>query len=79
MITVSIRLFDSLTRRKRTDERRLMIDILAAGHWYKRHEITGAGNICESHNPADGLTELKYIVVLDEVFCKEHIVRMAKI
>lgn len=65
--TDSLQLFHAITRRKRTDEPRLMVNITATRQLYKRHYITGAGHICRKNNLADGLTVLKNSNVLEEI------------
>lgn len=57
MFTDSKQLFDALTRRKQTTEKRLMIDIASAREAYKKFEIQAVGLIRGDQNPADGLTK----------------------
>lgn len=68
MFTDSLQLFDALTEGRRTDERMLMNDILAAHQSYKRYEVAEAGYICGVDNPADGLTNVKSNGIMNEVF-----------
>lgn len=58
MFTDSKQLFDSVTKGKRTTEKRLMIDISAARESYKRFEIEAIGLIKGSDNPADDLSKI---------------------
>lgn len=60
MYTDPMQLFYALTTEKRTDERRLMIDISATPESYKKYKISGVGYIRGANNPADGLTKLKH-------------------
>lgn len=78
MYTDSLQLSDSITRGRRTNERRLMIDILATRQSYKRYEISGVGYISGVNNPADGLTKLGHNKVLEEVFYEGRINRRAE-
>lgn len=66
MYISSMQVFDALTRGKRTDERRSMIDVFAARQAYKKLEMTGVGYIRGSDNPAGGLTKLDDNGVLRE-------------
>lgn len=58
MITDSTQLFDSISKGKRTTEKRLSIDITAAREAYKNYEKS---RICLLHgdqNPADALSKV---------------------
>lgn len=78
MYTDSLQLFNALTRGKRAERRRLMIDILAVRQIYKRLEIAGVGQIWGNNNPADGLTKLKHNKVLEKASQSRRMVRQAK-
>lgn len=69
MYTDFLQLFDALTIGKKTEEKRLMMYILAARQSYQMFEIAGVAHIKEeTHNPADGLAKLKHNGVLDDIF-----------
>lgn len=58
LFTDSKQLFDSVTKAKRTTEKRLMIDISAARESYKRYEIEAIGLIKGCDNPADDFSKI---------------------
>ncbi len=58
MLTDSEILFNTLTRRKTTTERRLMLDLRIARSAYSEREISNIALIASEHNPADALTKL---------------------
>lgn len=68
MFTELQQLFDALTKGGQTEERRLMIDMLASRDSYKRFEITGIGYIRGDDNSSDGPIKFKRNGVLNEVF-----------
>jgi hypothetical protein len=57
MLTDSAALFDAITRRKRTSEGRLMLDIYAAGEAYRRGEMDNIALIRTQYNIADAMTK----------------------
>ncbi len=59
MITDSQILFNIITRRRTTTERRMMIDLKAARDAYAKREISNIALISSEHNPADALTKIK--------------------
>lgn len=64
----ALQLFEETTKKKQTNDRHLVIDILVVRNSYKRHEISGVrySRVCD--NPADGSTKLKHNGVLNEIF-----------
>jgi hypothetical protein len=58
MFTDSQALFNVLTRKNATTERRLMVDVAAARQAYHSNIISNVGFIKPCHNPADGLTKV---------------------
>ena len=59
MVTDSEILFNIITRRRITAEKRLMIDLLAARQAFDDRVITNIVLIESGHNPADSLTKIK--------------------
>jgi hypothetical protein len=57
IMTDSKSLFDIITRRQHTTEKRLMVDIAAIREGFSRREIANVGLIKSEDNPADGLTK----------------------
>lgn len=51
-------MLDVITKASQTTEKRLMIDISAAGQPYERGEISNIGLVLSYNNPAGGVTEL---------------------
>lgn len=64
----SMQLFNALTKGRRTDKNKQMIDILATLQLYKRIEITRSGFIRDVDNHANGLTKDKSNDILIEIF-----------
>ena len=60
IITDSEILFNILTRRRLTTERRMMVDLLATRNAYANQEISNILLIPSEFNPADALTKLKH-------------------
>jgi hypothetical protein len=58
MLNDSESLFKTLTRSRYTTERRLLVDIAAAGQAYHSREISNIGLIASQDNVADGMTKL---------------------
>lgn len=67
MFTDSKQLFDAMIKGKRTQEKRLMVDITAARQSYKRFEIHRVGLVRGTDNPADGLSKIKDNGALDRL------------
>lgn len=67
MYTDSPKLFDVLTTGTRTDEKGLMIDIIAGRQSYKRYDICGIGHTKGINSSADGLLKVKHNGVLEGV------------
>lgn len=59
MLTDSEILFNIITRRRTTTERRLMIDLKATRDAYIRREISNIALIRSYDNPADALSKIK--------------------
>lgn len=66
--TDSLQLFDTLTKGKRTKDRRPMTDILAVRELNKRSETKGIGYIKGNDISANGLRKLKKNGVLKKLF-----------
>lgn len=67
MYTDSKQLFDAMIKGKRTQEKRLMVDIMAARQSYRRFEITRVGLVKCVDNRADGLSKINDNVALDRL------------
>lgn len=78
MYTNSIQLFDALTRRRLTDERRYMINILAARRFYEQYELTTLGHTMGINNPTDYLTKIKQNNIIHELYNRGIMSREAK-
>lgn len=59
MLTDSQILFNVLTRKRTTSEKRLMIDLKVARAAYANKEISNVALIGSIHNPADSLTKIR--------------------
>ena len=59
MLTDSKSLFDIISKRCRTNEKRIMLDVYASRQAYKALGTSNIGFVRSSHNLADGLTKPK--------------------
>ena len=67
MRTDSKQMFAVVAKASSTSERRLMIDIAAAREAYNANEISNVCLVRAEHNPADGLTKVKFCKALDAI------------
>ena len=67
MLTDSKSLFDTITRRSQTSEKRLLIDLATVRDSYRRKEITDVAWIRSEYNLADSMTKSSRENILTEV------------
>ena len=73
MLTDSKILFDIITRRKTTTEKRLMVDLTIARRAYAAREISNIALVSGDDNPADPLTKLKPNKALLKLLVSGHV------
>ena len=59
MLTDSEILFNIITRRRLTTERRMMVDLKSIRDAYENREIANVALVASEHNPADALAKIK--------------------
>lgn len=64
MSTDSKQLFDAMVKGKHTTERRLMADVVAARHLYKRFDITAVAIVRRFDNPSDSIGKVRFYEAL---------------
>ena len=67
MYTDSKSLFDTITKRSQTSEKRLLIDLTAVREAYRRREITNVAWVRSEYNLADAMTKIVKDSILDDV------------
>ncbi len=73
MLTDSKILFDIITRRKTTTEKRLMLDLTIARRAFAAREISNIALVSGDDNPADPLTKLKPNKALLKLLVSGHV------